>query len=110
MDAALGFPTHDPHGAPIPTAALDYEAPHGPRLADLGAGARGRVAEVDDDDADLLRYVGALGLFPGTLFELVEAPPYAGGPVGVRLLSGAGEGETRTVGDRAALAIRVDVA
>lgn len=108
MDAALGYPTHDPHGSPIPTASLDYEAPHGPHLAALAAGDRARVAEVDDDDADLLRYVGALGLFPGTAFEVLEAPPYAGGPVTVRLLSGDSRGEARVVGDRAALAIRVE--
>ena len=107
MDAALGFPTHDPHGAPIPTAALHYEAHEGPRLAALAAGAHACVAEVDDDDADLLRYVGALGLFPGVAFEVAEAAPYAGGPVRVRLLSGDAAGTEQTVGDRAALAIRV---
>ncbi len=108
MDEALGFPTHDPHGSPIPTGALDYEAPGGPCLADLGAGARGVVAEVDDDDADVLRYVGALGLYPGTPFEIVEAPPYAGGPVRLRLTGAAAPADaTCTVGDRAARAIRV---
>ncbi len=108
MDAALGFPTHDPHGAPIPTPALEHAAPATAVLADLPLGAAARVAEVDDGDADLLRYVGALGLYPGTAFEVVEAAPYAGGPVRVRLEAEGGAGAEQTVGDRAARAIRVD--
>ena len=105
MDAALGFPTHDPHGAPIPTPALEHAAPATTALADLPAGAPARVAEVDDGDADLLRYVGGLGLYPGIRFAVLEAAPYAGGPVRVRLRE---TGTEQTVGDRAARAIRVE--
>ncbi len=108
MDAALGFPTHDPHGAPIPTPALEHDAPATGVLADLPLGASARVAEVDDGDADLLRYVGTLGLYPGTPFEVVEAAPYAGGPVRVRLGAGDATSTEQTVGDRAARAIRVE--
>lgn len=66
MDRALGFPTHDPHGAPIPTPGLDLAEPGWPTLADLPAGAEGRVAHVQDEDAALLRAAAAAGLFPGT--------------------------------------------
>ena len=108
MDEALGFPTHDPHGAPIPTADLEHHIPEGPRLAALTAGTRAAVAEVDDHDADVLRYVGSLGLYPNTAFEVIAAAPYEGGPVAVRLTSGDAAGTTHTVGDRAARAIRVE--
>ena len=31
IDRALGYPTHDPHGDPIPDANLEWPAPDGPR-------------------------------------------------------------------------------
>ena len=55
MDAALGHPTTDPHGAPIPTLDLVLDEPDVTPLAALKAGQRGTVAEVSDHDADLLR-------------------------------------------------------
>ncbi len=75
MDAALGHPTHDPHGSPIPTPALELDETDWPPLARLDPGARGVVREVSDHDPALLRAVGAAGLYPGTAFTLVGAPP-----------------------------------
>lgn len=102
IDAALGHPTTDPHGAPIPTPALELNEPDYPPLARLETGYRGVVAEVSDHDADLLRYVGRLGLYPGTAFEVAAAAPYADGPVTVRLLDGEHAGTEHAVGHRAA--------
>jgi DtxR family transcriptional regulator, Mn-dependent transcriptional regulator len=98
IDAALGHPEFDPHGAPIPTADLELAEPDWPPLARLGEGQRAVVAEVSDDDPALLRYVGSLGLYPGTAFTVVVGPPYEGGPVTVRL----GGGAEHAVGERAA--------
>ena len=102
MDAALGHPTTDPHGAPIPTVTLELDEPDYPPLARLETGQRGVVAEVSDHDADLLRYVGGLGLYPGTAFEVSAAAPYADGPVTVLLLDGEHAGTEHAVGHRAA--------
>jgi DtxR family Mn-dependent transcriptional regulator len=107
MDAALGHPTNDPHGAPIPTPSLELEEPDWPPLARLEEGQHAVVAEVSDHDPALLRYVGGLGLYPGTTFEVVAGPPYADGPVTVRLLDGEQEGTEHAVGDRAAAHIFV---
>ena len=107
MDAALGHPTNDPHGAPIPTPGLELEEPDWPPLARLEAGRRAVVAEVSDHDPALLRYVGGLGLYPGTAFEVTEGAPYEDGPVTVRLLDGEQEGAEHAVGDRAAAHIFV---
>ena len=38
IDAALGYPTHDPHGDPIPDAALRIEASSSRSVADLDPG------------------------------------------------------------------------
>lgn len=73
MDAALGHPAFDPHGAPIPTPDLRLDEPDWPPLARLATGQRGVVAEVSDHDPALLRTVGALGLYPGTAFEVVAS-------------------------------------
>ncbi len=107
MDAALGHPTVDPHGAPIPTPALEIAEPQYPPLASLEAGRRAVVAEVSDHDPALLRYVGGLGLYPGTAFEVTAGPPYAHGPVTVRLLAGDHAGKEHAVGDRAVAQIFV---
>ena len=111
MDAALGHPTVDPHGAPIPTADLELDWPDHPPLARLDAGQAATVAEVSDDDADLLRYVGGLGLYPGTRFVVTAGPAYTDGPLAVRLLTGPAAGAEHAVAERAAAHVFVkDVA
>ena len=102
MDEALGHPTNDPHGAPIPTPTLELVEPDWPPLARVEAGKKVVVAEVSDDDPELLRYVGGLGLYPGTALEVVSTAPYADGPVTVRLLDGNQRGAEHSVGHRAA--------
>ena len=106
MDAALGHPTHDPHGSPIPTPDLVLAERDLLPLARLDAGQRATVARVSDHDAALLREVGAAGLFPGVRFELVaEADD---GAVTVRLLSGEHAGETARLGAEAPASLFLD--
>ena len=84
MDRALGFPESDPHGAPIPArngaVARREESP----LTALRPGQSAVVAEVDDRDAAVLRYVAALGLVPGARLEVVDEEP-GGGAVTVKI-------------------------
>ena len=84
IDAELGFPTHDPHGDPIPDADLRVEHGAAPRtLVDLEPGAQAVVSRVPDGDPELLRYLAELGLVPGSGVEVVVQAPF-GGPVTVR--------------------------
>lgn len=71
IDALLGHPTTDPHGAPIPTRDGDiaYTSPH--RLLDMLPGQTAVIAEVSDHDPDLLRRLGDLGLFPTTAIAVI---------------------------------------
>ena len=102
IDAELGFPTHDPHGDPIPDRELRL-VPGGRRtLADLEPGERGSVSRVPDGDPDLLRYLDELGLVPGSQVEVVAQAPFAG-PVTVRTRSGA-HAISRELADRIAAA------
>ena len=92
MDAALGHPTHDPHGAPIPTKDLELDEEDLRPLARLDAGETATVARVSDHDDSLLRRVGAAGLYPGTRFRLDALAD--DGAADVHLLSGERAGET----------------
>ena len=82
--AALGHPSHDPHGDPIPTAAGQVTAPAADPLADLPDGSRGVVRRVSDRDPALLRYLAERGLVPDATVEVMGRAPF-GGPVSVRV-------------------------
>jgi DtxR family Mn-dependent transcriptional regulator len=84
IDAMLGYPTTDPHGAPIPTRDGIIDQPNLLRLADLQPGQRAVVAEVYDHDAALLRYLGELGLYPQTELYVTKVAPFEG-PLTVRI-------------------------
>jgi DtxR family Mn-dependent transcriptional regulator len=88
IDAELGYPTHDPHGDPIPDAELHVEPGRDRTLADLAPGERAAVSRVPDGDPDLLRYLTELGLVPGSDVEVVALAPFAG-PVTLRTTSGS---------------------
>jgi DtxR family Mn-dependent transcriptional regulator len=78
MDSALGFPTHDPHGDPIPSPDLVIDEVRGVNLTALKAGERGTVTRVSDRDPEQLEYLGTLGLYPGATVELIERLPFDG--------------------------------
>lgn len=82
MAHALGDPSVDPHGAPIPTRDGTVEERRLPSLAEVETGGRVRVVRVDDDDAERLRYLEQLGIRPGAEVEVLERAPY-GGPISV---------------------------
>jgi DtxR family transcriptional regulator, Mn-dependent transcriptional regulator len=87
IDAELGFPTHDPHGDPIPDSELRVAAGGARTLVDLAPGERASVSRVPDGNPELLRYLAELGLVPGSDVELVSQAPF-GGPVTMRTDTG----------------------
>jgi DtxR family Mn-dependent transcriptional regulator len=88
IDEALGFPTHDPHGDPIPDRELKIVSSVARALLDLSPGDRATVSRVPDTDDDVLRYLNELALTPGEPVELTAIAPF-GGPISVR--TGTGE-------------------
>ena len=78
IDQMLGFPTKDPHGSPIPSKSGKVEKSSSLILADLKAGQKAQISEVDDEDSELLRYAGDLGLFPGESVTVIAVAPYKG--------------------------------
>jgi DtxR family Mn-dependent transcriptional regulator len=84
IDEVLGFPTSDPHGAPIPGRDGSIVRPESVPLAELGPGQSGVVAEVNDRDGDVLRYLGRVGLIPQASVTVLEVEPFEG-PLTLRI-------------------------
>ena len=87
IDAELGYPTHDPHGDPIPDRELQLLHGSEQTLIDVEPGGRATITRVPDGDPELLRYLDGLGLVPGSDAVLVSFAPF-GGPVTVRTDAG----------------------
>ena len=88
---ALGQPTHDPHGDPIPTLAGDIHQLEQHSLVELGAGGSGVIARVATQDDEVLRYLSSLGLGLNVAVEVLSVAPFDG-PVALRV-----EGEREVV-------------
>lgn len=84
IDAALGYPTIDPHGDPIPSAAGDISAVPDDRLTSLAAGELAVISRVSDGDPEKLRYLGGIGFYPDAEICLVDRLPFDG-PLRVRI-------------------------
>jgi DtxR family Mn-dependent transcriptional regulator len=101
--AKLGYPTHDPHGDPIPTRELTIEEGSTMSLQTLEAGDQGTFARVSDSDPEMLRFLAERGIAPGDRLEVVEKQPFDG-PLFVRF----GD-HVHVLGGALAQAMRVEV-
>lgn len=102
IDEALGFPTEDPHGDPIPSPAGQVPVVSAERLSNLEAGADCVVARVVSDDPEMLRYLGELGLYPRVRIEIRERMPF-NGPLRIRV-----DGAEHVIGQELATHVFVD--
>ncbi|ADQ67957.1 mn-dependent transcriptional regulator [Halogeometricum borinquense DSM 11551] len=74
---ALGNPTVDPHGDPIPSAdltPLEYDDTE--TLSDHPVGDHVVVTRVSDRDEEELEYLADAGVTPGTKLEVVDVAPF----------------------------------
>jgi DtxR family Mn-dependent transcriptional regulator len=75
----LGYPAFDPHGDPIPDRdGRLAEVASGRPLTELAPGRAARLARVHAQDAQRLRYLGELGLYPGAQVAVLEQSPFQG--------------------------------
>jgi DtxR family Mn-dependent transcriptional regulator len=107
MAAALDDPSHDPHGAPIPTATGELEATDFSTLAEGSAGDRLVIRAVQDKDAARLRFLESRGLLPGVRVRIHDRQPF-GGPFTLQV--GDGEDRMEVVGAELARLIFVSPA
>ena len=78
MADALGNPSADPHGAPIPTSAGHVDERRLSSIADLPVGTRARVVRVSGRDPEFLRYMQKRGIVPGATVRVVAREPFDG--------------------------------
>jgi len=84
IDQLLGYPSHDPHGDPIPTKDGHMEWVRHRTLTEMEPGQSSVICRVADRDPAMLRYLGDLGLYPAAPVEMLGKAPY-GGPLRVRV-------------------------
>lgn len=80
----LGNPKTCPHGRAIPTADGLIEEEPAQNLADIEAGHDCVISFVSDEQPELLRYLGSLGLLPETPIRVEEVAPF-NGPLMIRV-------------------------
>ena len=81
---AAGRPERCPHGEPIPTKDGQMPRLEDHSLVEMESGEVYRLSRVRIHEPEKLRYLGELGLYPGTTFELVSKAPF-NGPLRIRL-------------------------
>lgn len=102
--AALGYPTLDPHGDPIPNKEGQMPPANWRPLTQLVPGDSARVSRIlNDDNSEMLRYLAELGLTPGTCIT-VTALSSDNGPISFTLNK-----ETRTIDGNAAASVLVEL-
>ena len=100
--AALGYPTFDPHGDPIPSKEGNFVQADWRPLTTLTTGMVARVSRIlHDDNKEMLRHLAALGLIPGAKITIAEISPLAD------LITFIIQGEKRAIGQAAAACVLV---
>jgi DtxR family Mn-dependent transcriptional regulator len=84
MDKALGWPATDPHGEPIPSVGGDVPELTDTPLSRVRPYESARVARVSSEDAEFLRYLGSMGIYPGVALRILSIAPF-GGPLTVEV-------------------------
>lgn len=90
---ALGHPTHDPHGDPIPRRDGSLPESPGLPLGTFSVGHRVVITRITDQQREVLEYLAERGLTPGERVVVREHEPLGGtlvleshaGPVAVSL-------------------------
>jgi DtxR family transcriptional regulator, Mn-dependent transcriptional regulator len=98
---ALGEPSRDPHGDPIPGPELDLDAESSISLADLDPGRDATFTRVSDSDPEMLRFLDQHGIHPGARLRVIGVEPF-GGAVRVEA-----SGAEHSLGSGLAASIRV---
>ena len=103
MDIVAGFPTHCPHGDPIPTKDGRMAATHDQPLQEVPPNTPAVLRRVKTDDGEKLRYLEELGLVPGVAVRIIHRAPF-NGPLRLQA-----NGRGHVIGTELAKALRVEV-
>ena len=84
IDEALGYPTTDPHGDPIPTKDGKINRQHSNSLWEMSGGENVTVQRVSDQDPAALRHLASIGIFPEVTLNVLEKAPF-NGPINIKI-------------------------
>ena len=101
LEKLLGNPKTCPHGNPIPNSAGKVTEAKMEPLDKLKPAQRGVLEKIVGEKAELLRYLGSLGLVPGVQIRVEEKAPFDG-PIIVNV-----RGSRYALGPQVASLIRV---
>jgi DtxR family Mn-dependent transcriptional regulator len=76
MATALGHPTVDPHGDPIPSADGSIQELACTALSEIPVGETVEIHRVHEGQPERLRYIASLGLRPGVQVTVVDRQPF----------------------------------
>ena len=76
--AALGDPTFDPHGDPIPQLDGSLPPVQGQPLTSFDVGSQLKLLRFTRQERDVLKYLAEQTLKPGQIIELVHLAPFDG--------------------------------
>ncbi|MDO6759859.1 metal-dependent transcriptional regulator [Tamlana sp. 2_MG-2023] len=76
LDALLGFPTHDPHGDPIPDKDGNYAPIKSVNILEVKPGNEGVLAQVKDSSDVFLRYLNKNNLALGDTIKVIDFEPF----------------------------------
>lgn len=76
LDEFLGYPTHDPHGDPIPDAEGVIHDDNNLNLNQLQQDSKAIVAGVNEQSTEFLQYLDKLHITLGTTITIKEANDY----------------------------------
>ncbi|MGW9020119.1 metal-dependent transcriptional regulator [Leucobacter chromiiresistens] len=77
MDRVLGYPTRDPHGDPIPSAAGAVHRPDAVQLLTAPAPSRARVERISDADNGMLQFFAGRGIVVDAVLHVLPGEPYS---------------------------------
>lgn len=80
IEEKLGNPKTCPHGYPIPDKEGQVAYGNAVKLSELKANEKGAIISVFEEDAEMLQYLGSLGLYPEVKVEVKSVAPF-GGPI-----------------------------
>ncbi len=72
LDKSLGFPTLDPHGDPIPSKEGNIRKLSEKKLFEAEEGVEVSITRVGQENNEILKYLGEIGLIPGVSIEILK--------------------------------------
>ncbi|MCA9993637.1 MAG: FeoA domain-containing protein [Pseudomonadales bacterium] len=102
LAAYLGYPTHCPHGNPIPAVDGSFEPLHGLPLSELAVGQMALIKTILPTTTEVFAHLQSRHLLPGTTLKLLAVDPLEG-PLTLQV-----DGQEATVGRNVAALILVE--